>query len=137
MADSWKPPVAGTPCWIKIPATNVARAEAFYSKIFNWTFSPVSGTAAEEMRIFGFPDPGLSIAGSIHRVDKDKHVTGTDAVTLYLIVDDLEETMTDIVKNGGVKRRDAEPEGDHGFIMHADDTEGNHFGIYMMKKPGN
>jgi predicted enzyme related to lactoylglutathione lyase len=56
------------------------------------------------------------------------------AVKLYIYVRDLEEAMEKIVKAGGKKCSEIEPESDFGLMMHFDDSEGNRFGIYTAVK---
>jgi len=130
--------VAGSPCWLDIPAIDVSRAKAFYGTVFNWSFEPhPSGLSEDEFTIFKFPDAKFPLFGGIKKYDPANLTTGggIGVVKLFLFVEnDLEGKMDEIVRNGGKKVTEMQPEGDHGFVMDFDDTEGNRFGIYMHKK---
>ncbi|KAK2738535.1 hypothetical protein FQN55_000516 [Onygenales sp. PD_40] len=131
----WKPPAFGSPCWLSIPATNVPRAKSFYETVFNWSWTTVEKYSEDDFAFFKFPEEAhASIGGSIEKVDAAVHTKGKNGVKLYFIVEDQEKTAEAIVKNGGVKLGEPEPEGDHGFITPFEDSEGNHMGIYASKK---
>ncbi|EEQ35432.1 uncharacterized protein MCYG_08251 [Microsporum canis CBS 113480] len=160
MCDKWTPPSEGTPCWVEIFATDLDRAaawkraasacydmlrllippglhvaEKFYSTVFNWVFRKDGPGRTEDVALFAFPEKGLQgLGGSISKIKPGEHTTGPKTVKLYLYVNDLEKTMENIIANGGKKCSDAVPEGDHGQIMHFQDTEGNGVGIYATKK---
>ncbi|KAK2809039.1 hypothetical protein FQN50_004092 [Emmonsiellopsis sp. PD_5] len=133
--SAWKPPAFGSPCWLNIPATNVPRAKSFYQTVFNWSWHPTEKISEDDYAFFKFPEPEhVSIGGCIEKIDPATHTTGKNGVKLYFIVEDQEKTAEAIVKNGGVKLGEPEPEGDHGFITQFADSEGNHMGIYASKK---
>ncbi|KAF3479884.1 uncharacterized protein GIQ15_06860 [Arthroderma uncinatum] len=135
MCDQWKAPNEGTPCWIEIFATDLARAEKFYSTVFNWTFDKACPGRTDEISVFRFPDKCVgSLGGSISKINPGEHTIGPKTIKLYLYVNDLEKTMEKIVANGGKKCSDVVAEGEHGEIMHLQDTEGNGIGIYSTKK---
>ncbi|WEW60225.1 hypothetical protein PRK78_005710 [Emydomyces testavorans] len=159
MAPSWTPPANGTICWIEIPVTNAERAKKFYSTVFSWTFLPMPPKCTDTdnpcnatVALFRFPDEklgqlcgGLSLVseevmqrykqgnGSLDAGDKRG---GKGGVTLYYMVGDLAGCMDAIVANGGKKLSDEFPEGDHGRIMYAEDSEGNRLGIYKFVGTG-
>ncbi|PGH14966.1 hypothetical protein AJ80_05729 [Polytolypa hystricis UAMH7299] len=136
MAETWTPPAAGTPVWIQIPATDVQRAKSFYSTTFSWSFKPSAAGGPEKMATFTFPDKGYtSLSGGITQVSPENHTKGGETVVVYFYVDDLGSCMDTIVKNGGKKCSDIEPEGEIGSYMIAEDTEGNRLGIWSLNKP--
>ncbi|EGD86275.1 hypothetical protein H112_07206 [Trichophyton rubrum D6] len=135
MCDTWTPPSEGTPCWVEIFATDLARAEKFYSTVFNWQFIKDGPGRTEDVAMFSFPEKGLKgMGGNLSKIKPGEHTTGPKTVKLYLYVEDLEKTMEKIIANGGKKCSDVLPEGDHGQVMHLQDSEGNGIGIYATKK---
>jgi predicted enzyme related to lactoylglutathione lyase len=128
----WQPPAAGSVCWTEIPATDVPRAKAFYSTVFNWSFKALPAMAEDQYISFVASDK--KTMGGIVKTEAASHLKGPGAVKLYIYVEDLEKAIDDIVKNGGKKCSEIEPEGDTGLMIHFDDCEGNRFGIYTMKK---
>ncbi|KIW93733.1 uncharacterized protein Z519_05048 [Cladophialophora bantiana CBS 173.52] len=140
MAEKWTPPKDGTPCWINVLATDVQRAQKFYSTVFNWRFNrPTTseGHALDPAEIAMFEVPGGPCPnGGITRVTQsewtDSH--GKGGVVLYLYVDEIQSYEEKIVKAGGKKMTDVVPEGNQALMQHFEDTEGNYLGIYTMKK---
>jgi len=131
-AQSWTPPAAGSFCWTEIPATDVARAKAFYSTVFKWSFQAYPAMPEDKYSIFDTPDK--KHMGGIVKTEAANHIKGPGAVKLYIYVESLEECIDAIVKNGGKKCSEIEPEGEMGLMIHFDDCEGNRFGIYTAKK---
>ncbi|KAK2821078.1 hypothetical protein FQN49_007733, partial [Arthroderma sp. PD_2] len=94
MCDKWKAPSEGTPCWVEIFATDLDRAEKFYSTVFNWTFSKEGAERTDDVALFRFPDKGMEgLGGNISKIKPGEHTTGPRTVKLYLYVNDLEKTM--------------------------------------------
>ncbi|PGH29782.1 hypothetical protein GX50_07453 [[Emmonsia] crescens] len=138
MSGEWTPPPFGAPCWVNIPATDVARAKSFYSKVFNWNMVPTPANLSDkDIAMFSFPGSTThpnALCGSIERVDAAVHTKGANAFKMYFMVEDDEKAAEAIVANGGAKLGERVPEGEHGFITQCSDSEGNGFGIYVMKK---
>ena len=103
MSETWTPPVAGSPCWVEIPGTDVPRAKQFYSKVFHWSFHAATADCPEsKIALFDFPDKKFPASGGICAVCKEAHISSSTAaaaqckkaIKLYLYVDgDLEEKM--------------------------------------------
>ncbi|KIX03454.1 uncharacterized protein Z518_07006 [Rhinocladiella mackenziei CBS 650.93] len=140
MAQTWTPPADGTPCWINVLATDVPRAQAFYSTVFNWRFNRSAsqdGRTLDPNEIALFEVPGQpSPNGGITKVSADEWASthGKGGVVLYLYVEDINPWEEKIVAAGGKKMSDILPEGSMALMQHFEDTEGNYLGIYSMKK---
>jgi len=130
--QGWTPPPPGSLCWTEIPATDVPRAKAFYTTVFNWSFQAHPAMTEEKYSIFNTPDKKHT--GGVVKTEAANHIKGPGAVKLYIYVENLEESIDVIVKNGGKKCSEIEAEGDMGLMIHFDDCEGNRFGIYTAKK---
>lgn len=136
----------GTPTWFEVPATNVNRAKQFFSRVFAWSFkSDVPGYEDEEkMVLFDMTDgrmARLGVAGGIVRVNSDDDdgsaatvLGGKNAVLVYLMVDDLDDTLGKVEREGGKIVLGRKPEGNHGFLAKIVDTEGNWWGVYQARK---
>jgi predicted enzyme related to lactoylglutathione lyase len=50
-------PAIGSPAWIRIPASNVPRAQKFYQEVFGWKFHDHSkeGYAVNKLAVFTIP----------------------------------------------------------------------------------
>ncbi|OCT47290.1 Glyoxalase/bleomycin resistance protein/dioxygenase [Cladophialophora carrionii] len=140
MAETWSPPEDGTPCWINVLATDVQRAKAFYSNVFDWRFNRTTtadGRTLDPTEIAMFEVPGQPCpGGGITRVSESEWAAshGKGGVVLYLYVDDINSYEKKIVEAGGKRMTEIMPEGDMAVMQHFEDTEGNYLGIYSMKK---
>ena len=82
----------GKICYVEIPAIDIKRSAAFYTSVFGWeTRQRKDGSTA-------FDDAVREVSGS--------WVTGRKAATeatilLYIMVDDIEETIKAIIAHGG------------------------------------
>ena len=136
---------AGQPCWIHIPAYDVARATKFYQEAlsFHTRAGDASGSMApEDITHFDFPGTPFasSLSGGIMARSKEERAAGQPSLpekgkgVLYFYVDDLEGTMAKIEKAGG---KDMTGREGGGGGWHADfrDTEGNFHGLYTMTPP--
>lgn len=115
MSGEWTPPPFGAPCWVNIPATDVARgmsslspqssnpeltlthhpAKSFYSKVFNWNMVPTPANLSDkDIAMFSFPGSTThpnALCGSIERVDAAVHTKGANAFKMYFMVEDDEK----------------------------------------------
>ncbi|KIM99145.1 hypothetical protein OIDMADRAFT_181574 [Oidiodendron maius Zn] len=136
----WVPPPFGSPCWVEIPAADVTACKEFYSKLFpSWTWTPSTDRHPEDklaLYKFGTAD---GLGGGIVKVPVECKASGGElkkgvGVTIYHLVESIEETKKRVEELGGVAVTEKEPESDSGWHMHFKDTEGNRFGIYQLKK---
>ena len=140
-ASSWPIPPEGSPCWIEIPAADLAGCKKFYSSLFpTWNFMDLpEGYDAKQIALYSFSAPkGLS--GGIIKCDASckaqKQSNGMGMVVSYF-VKSIEETEKRVKELGGEVVVEKTPEHDNGWYAKYKDTEGNIFGIYEMKlKPG-
>ncbi|KAL2116042.1 hypothetical protein VTJ04DRAFT_10297 [Mycothermus thermophilus] len=140
---TWVPPKFGSPVWLGISAKDVARAEAFYTAVFNWTIKASPRKAEESERdaatriIDWNPDVKLG-GGIVPRPDGDDPsglpAAGPGGVVLYWLVEDLNKSAEAIERAGGKMVGSKEPikEGDAGLYRFFEDTEGNVGAIYQF-----
>ena len=112
--------VNGKICYIEIPTADVERSAKFYRTVFGW----VIRRRSDGHRAF---DDGVGeVSGS--------WVTGrapsrSPGVLIYVMVEDIHETMCRIFDAGG---EIVEPPGDDGeIIARFRDLDGNMFGLYQ------
>ena len=57
MASTHQSPAIGSPAWIRIPATDVPRAQKFYEEVFGWKFHDQSsaGYVPSKLAVFSIP----------------------------------------------------------------------------------
>ncbi|KAL2264598.1 hypothetical protein VTJ83DRAFT_7108 [Remersonia thermophila] len=144
MCDStWTPPKLGSPVWLGISAKDVARAEAFYTEVFSWSFQasprkPEESEVDAKTRLVDW-NPDVKLGGGIvPRPDGDDPTglpaAGPGGIVLYWLVEDLTKTAETIERAGGRMIGSKEPikEGANGLYRFFEDTEGNVGAVYQM-----
>jgi len=115
--------------WFEIPANDLARAKAFYEKVFGVTLQSLEmGPAAMEMFPSSPESPGAGGA-----LIKSEGCTPSHAgTTVYFSVDDIEATLARIQSSGGNTLVPKMSIGEFGFIAQFEDCEGNRVALHSM-----
>lgn len=119
----------------EIPAKDVKRASAFYSKAFGWNFVQFPGfeywsVMTTESDQNGTPKSPGSINGGMGK----KGVMAPKAVTVTVSVPDIDATLQAVKKLGGSQVGKKMPVGDMGWSAYFEDTEGNVVGLWQSKR---
>lgn len=116
----------------EIPSNNLDKAKEFYSKIFGWEsekysdeYLTVRTVPIDENKM---PKETGAINGGIQ-----KKGPRAKAVTIVMMVDDIDEKLEMIKKAGGKVAIAKEPIGDMGFYAQFDDLDGNRMGLFQTK----
>lgn len=116
--------------WFEIPVTDLRRARAFYERVLGTTFQHMDmGPASMEMFAGGPGAPGA--AGAL--IASDGYTPSHSGSMVYFSVDDIEATLSKADANGGRTLVPKMGIGEHGFIGHFQDTEGNRLGLHSMR----
>lgn len=113
-------------CHIEIPASDVARARRFYGNVFGWTFHDVP-----EMNYTIYQTVPDGLGGGLWNP-----APGIPRqIVCYLLVDDIEESVAAVKKNGGrLVNPKMEVPGMGWFALVAD-PDGNVIGVWRSKRP--
>lgn len=113
--------------WFEIPVTDMARAKKFYEsalsiEIVETEMGPNKmGWFPMEMGKMGAP--GTLILG-------DGYTPSHDGSLVYLHVDSIDPTLEEISNAGGKALMPRTDIGQHGFIAHFEDSEGNRVALH-------
>lgn len=114
--------------WFEIPATDLERARLFYERVFDIEM-PVHELGG--LRMAWFPPPGKDATGSTGTLIEAEGYTPSHGGTMvYLHVDDIEETLRRVQAAGGTMINEKLAIGQHGFVGHFEDSEGNRLGLH-------
>ncbi len=116
----------------EIPAKDVKRASAFYTKAFGWNFNQFPGfeywSAGTTM---SDKDGRPTTPGAINGGMGKKGVMAPKAVTVTISVTDIDAALAKVKKLGGQITGKKTPVGDMGFSAYFEDTEGNVIGLFQ------
>jgi uncharacterized protein len=115
----------------EIPADDVSRAKKFYATVFGWSANDfpemeyvMLGTTESEEN--GMPkQPGAINGGMLKR----EYPVNYPVVTID--VENMDEALEKLKKNGGLVVREKLPVGDMGFAAYFKDSEGNTIGLWQ------
>lgn len=115
----------------EIPADDLPRAKKFYSTIFGWSTSEMPemeyvmlGTTESDEN--GMPkQPGAINGGMMKRQDPLRHPVVT------IDVENIDDALASVKKNGGQVVREKLAVGDMGFTAYFRDSEGNVIGLWQ------
>ena len=100
----------------EVPADDIDRARAFYTKVFGFSYEPWG----DDM---GMLRTGGGIDGDIHQRDVAPHPT------FVITVENIEQTLAEIVAAGGAQVGDIEAMSDVMRYAYFTDSEGNLVGV--------
>lgn len=82
----------GKICYVELPATDIVRSSEFYQRTFGWNVrTRPNGSVA-------FDDSTGQVSGSWV---KGRSPASTPGVLFYIMVDSVEASVAEVVKNGG------------------------------------
>jgi hypothetical protein len=115
----------------EIPADDLSRAKKFYSTVFGWRANEMPemeyvmiGTTESDEN--GMPkQPGAINGGMLKRQDPVRHPVVT------IDVENMDDALAKVKKNGGEIVREKLPVGEMGFAAYFKDSEGNVLGLWQ------
>ena len=113
--------------WFEIPVNDLERAKQFYEAVLGL---PLSLNEMGPMKMAWFPmTPGTS--GATGTLMKAEGYTPSHAGTLvYFSVTDMEGTLAKVDAHGGKTLLPKTGIGEHGYIAHFEDCEGNRVALH-------
>lgn len=119
----------------EIPAKDVKRASAFYTKAFGWDLSQFPGFEYWSVRTTETDSKGTpKNPGSINGGMGKKGQMAPNAVTVTVSVADIDASLKTVKKLGGKPVGKKMPVGDMGWSAYFEDTEGNLVGLWQNKQ---
>ena len=113
--------------WFEIPVTDLARAKKFYEAAFE---IEIAESEMGENKMGWFPME-MGIPGAAGTLIQGEHYKPShDGTLVYISVDSIDPTLELINKNGGTTLVPRISIGQHGFIAHFEDTEGNRVALH-------
>jgi predicted enzyme related to lactoylglutathione lyase len=123
--------------WFEVYVDDMARARAFYERVFETTLTPLGpdGDASKaepglEMWAFPMQQEGYGAPGALVRMPGFK--AGANSVLVYFICADCAVQARRAADAGGKIFKDKFSIGQYGHIALVNDTEGNMIGLHSM-----
>ena len=120
--------------WFEIYVNDIQRAKTFYETVFKTELSELpSPDTKNDIQMMAFPMEmnGEGAAGTL--VKMEGFEAGVGGTLLYFRSDDCAKEEARIEKAGGKIFQSKQSIGEYGFMVLAQDTEGNMFGVHSEK----
>ena len=119
--------------WFEIYVDDMSRARSFYEQVFQFQLSEMPAPADEPIEMVSFPSDMKTEGAASGALVKMEGFGGGGAGTIvYFFSEDCSVEGDRVAAAGGKVLRPKTSLGDYGFMVLAEDTEGNAFGIHSM-----
>jgi len=139
MSENTHKPAIGEVCWLEIPATDLARCQAFYKASFGWEYS--KPPSSPEGNYVMFSKPGTNLTGGICLVKEenlikpkvDEKGCGESTNRIVWRVEEVDASLKAIEAAGGKIVAGKTAIGPNmGYYGGFRDTEGNINGVWSL-----
>lgn len=113
--------------WFEIPVTDIARATDFYEHALGISLAQ-NEMGPTQMAWFPMSQGASGAAGTL--IKGEGYEPSQAGTLVYLAVDDIEATLQRIEARGGQTLVPKMSIGEHGFIAHFLDSEGNRVALH-------
>jgi len=118
--------------YFEIPVHDLARAEKFYSAVFNFSFEKEI-IDRYEMALFPFEEKNSGITGALAKGDVYK--PSKNGVIIYFKAENIDQTLEKVLRHGGSVLYPKRIDEKYGFaVAEFEDSEGNRIALHETVK---
>lgn len=114
--------------WFEIPVADMPRAIKFYSTIFQITFDS-NELGGSEMAFFPSDETEQGSTGTL--IKYQSYIPSHQGALVYFSVPEINEVVPRIASAGGKVINEKMSIGEHGFVAHFEDSEGNRVALHQ------
>lgn len=115
--------------WFEIPVHDLDRATSFYENVFGYELE-LHDMGPLQMAWFPMEDEGTGTTGTL--IKSEAYTPSHEGSMVYFSVDDIDATLEKINENGGKTINEKMSIGEHGFVAHFEDSEGNRVALHSF-----
>ena len=115
--------------WFEIPVTDMDRAVKFYSSIFNISMGEQTKMGGSVMCFFPNDAETQGATGTL--IQHEAYTPSYQGSLVYLSVKEIDEVIPRIAPAGGKIINNKMSIGEHGFVGHFEDSEGNRVALHQ------
>ncbi|MBU43790.1 MAG: glyoxalase [Spirochaetaceae bacterium] len=116
--------------WFEIPVLDLENAKSFYEKILQQKLE-IHELGPLRMAWFPMKEGAYGCAGTL--VQAQTYEPSYSGTMIYLGVDDIDAVLKRVSEAGGKVLNEKSQIGEHGYVGHFEDCEGNRVGLHSDK----
>jgi predicted enzyme related to lactoylglutathione lyase len=113
--------------WFEIPVTDMPRAMRFYEHVFGMKLD-LQEMGPLQMAWFPMKNGEYGTAGSL--VKNEAYLPSQAGTLVYFTAADIDAALQRVTERGGKVLRAKTSIGEHGFVGHFEDSEGNRVAVH-------
>lgn len=115
--------------WFELPVNDMDRAKKFYESIFEITMADNMEMGTSVMSFFPFITDQNGATGTLMK--QESYVPSYQGALVYFSVQEITNVLPRIRNAGGKVLNEKTSIGEHGFVAHFEDSEGNRVALHQ------
>ncbi|MEO9484425.1 MAG: VOC family protein [Ekhidna sp.] len=116
--------------WFELPVNDMNRAKKFYASIFDIQMADTIEIGNSVMSFFPFETDASGATGSL--IKQESYIPSHEGTMVYFSVGEINEVLPKITSAGGQIIHEKMSIGEHGFVAHFEDCEGNRVALHQQ-----
>ncbi len=115
--------------WFELPVNDMNRAKAFYESIFQINMGDDFAMGTSVMSFFPFETDAEGATGTL--IQQETYIPSHEGALVYFSVKEIDDVLPRITSSGGKIINEKMSIGEHGFVAHFEDCEGNRVALHQ------
>ncbi|WP_420575454.1 VOC family protein [Ekhidna sp.] len=115
--------------WFELPVNDMDRAKKFYASIFDINMGDDFAMGTSVMSFFPFETDQSGATGTL--IKQETYIPSHEGALIYFSVKEINDVLPRISSNGGKVLNEKMSIGEHGFVAHFEDSEGNRVAFHQ------
>ena len=115
--------------WFELPVHDMDRAKGFYANIFDIEMADPFDMNGSIMCFFPFDPDAEGATGTL--IQHESYIPSHQGALVYFSVKEINEVIPRVAEAGGKVINEKMSIGEHGFVAHFEDTEGNRVALHQ------
>lgn len=116
--------------WFELPVNDMERAKQFYASIFNIQMADNMEIGNSIMSFFPFETDASGATGTL--IKQESYIPSHEGAMVYFSVTEIDDILPKITNSGGRVLNEKMSIGEHGFVAHFEDSEGNRVALHQQ-----
>ncbi|WP_462250550.1 VOC family protein [Ekhidna sp.] len=116
--------------WFELPVNDMDRAKEFYSSIFDIQMAENMEMGNSVMSFFPFETDASGATGTL--IKQESYIPSHKGTMVYFSVPEINDVLPKITSSGGKVLNEKMSIGEHGFVAHFEDCEGNRVALHQQ-----